>query len=111
MVEGNEPVRKELAEVSNMVLAGADCMMLTHETSIGKNPLGALTALAKAIAEAESVYDYDQAYFNQKKYVTEKGKNLDILAHTGCQIAYEEDSVDIFLCMTENGKIARHVAK
>lgn len=86
-------------------------MMLTHETSIGSNPVNALVALAKAIAEAESIYDYDQAYFNQKKYVTEKGKNLDILAHTGCQIAFEEDSVDIFLCMTENGKIARHVAK
>ena len=33
------------------------------------------------------------------------------MAHTGCQIAFEEDSVDIFLCMTENGRIARHVAK
>lgn len=84
MIKADEPERKELAEISNMVLYGADCLLLDSETAVGQNPVKALEALAKGIAEAESIYDYDQAYFNQKKYVTEKGVNLDILAHTGC---------------------------
>ena len=112
MIKGDEPERKELAEISQMVLNGSDCLILDSETAIGKHPLKALEALAKGIAEAETVFDYDQAYFNQKKYVAEKGLNLDILAHTGCQIAYEQkENVDMFVCMTETGLIARHVAK
>ena len=38
--------------------------------------------------------------------------NVDILAHTACQIAFEQkESVDMFVCLTEVGKIARHIAK
>lgn len=59
MIKNEEPDRKDLADVSNMVLLGADTLMLTHETSLGENPLNSITALAKAIAEAESVYDFD----------------------------------------------------
>lgn len=59
MVRGDEPERRELAEISHLALLGADCLMLTHETSIGCNPLSALTTLSKAIAEAEQVFDYD----------------------------------------------------
>ena len=35
MVTNKEPSRKELAEISSMVLIGADCLMLCQETSIG----------------------------------------------------------------------------
>ena len=45
-----------------MVLYGSDYLILDSETAIGKHPLKALEALAKSIAEAEAVYDYDQAF-------------------------------------------------
>lgn len=69
MCKSEEPDRKDLAEVSQCVLLGADCLMLTHETSMGAHPMAAITALAKAIAEAESVYDWDQVYINNKEYL------------------------------------------
>ena len=34
----------------------------------------------------------------------------DLLAMTACNIALE-NNVDIFICMTENGKIAKNLAK
>ena len=38
--------------------------------------------------------------------------NLDLLATTGCAIAFEpKENVDMFICITENGRIARHLAK
>lgn len=46
--------------------------MLTHETSIGKAPIEATTFLAKAVAEAEGIYDYEQAYVNVKDEVKNK---------------------------------------
>ena len=41
-----------------------------------------------------------------------KGKTspVDVLATTACSIALDSN-VDIFICLTENGKIAKYVAK
>lgn len=38
--------------------------------------------------------------------------NIDVLCNTACSMAFEKDSdVDIILCFTENGKIARFLSK
>jgi pyruvate kinase len=41
------------------VIEGADVFILSHETSVGRYPIDATILLAKAIAEAENVYDYE----------------------------------------------------
>lgn len=115
MIKETSPQRPELTEISTACLDGADCFILTHETSIGSNNILATTYLAKAIAEAENVFDYDQAYINVRdelKGLGQKANNLDMLASTGCNIAYEQrENVDLFICLTNDGLIARHLAK
>ena len=59
MTKETEPLRREITEISQATLDGADSFMLSHETSVGANPVESLTALAKAIAEAENIFDYD----------------------------------------------------
>jgi len=59
MTSAQKPKRDEMAEISTSCLEGADCFMLTHETSIGKQPIESITFLAKAVAEAEGIYDYE----------------------------------------------------
>jgi pyruvate kinase len=44
------------------VLDGADVFILSHETSVGRFAVEATVLLAKAIAEAENVYDHEQTY-------------------------------------------------
>lgn len=61
MITGKKPERTELSEISTVTLDGADCFVLSHETSMGENCVEATICLAKAIAEAENIYDYDQA--------------------------------------------------
>ena len=61
-----------MTEISTSCLEGADCFMLSHETSVGKYPIEATIALSKALAEAEGVYDYDQAYINVKDEIKQK---------------------------------------
>jgi pyruvate kinase len=56
------PSRQESTDISCAVLEGIDCFILTHETSIGKNASAATVHLAKAISEAENVFDHDAAY-------------------------------------------------
>jgi pyruvate kinase len=62
MVSSNQPTRQELTEVSIATTIGADGFILTKETSIGKFFCEATISLAKAIAEAESVVDYEQFF-------------------------------------------------
>jgi pyruvate kinase len=55
-------LRNETNDVSSAVIDGADVFILSHETSIGKYPVEATVLLAKSIAEAENIYDHEQAY-------------------------------------------------
>jgi len=59
MTNAAKPKREEMTEISTACLEGADCFMLTHETSIGKQPVESTTFLAKAVAEAEGIYDFE----------------------------------------------------
>ena len=41
-----------------------------------------------------------------------KAASIDVLTSTGCAIAFDQkENVDMFVCLTEDGKIARALAK
>jgi pyruvate kinase len=115
MLAETQPNRQELAEITTATLDGADSFILSHETSIGKYPIEATINLAKAIAEAEAIFDFDQVYVNNRedmKRMEGLAPNIDILTSTSCSMAFEkENDIDIILCLTENGKIARYLSK
>jgi pyruvate kinase len=64
MIEKNEPSRQELTEITSSTLDGVDAFIMSHETSTSPYGVEAVTSLAKGIAEAESVFDHEQAYVN-----------------------------------------------
>jgi pyruvate kinase len=49
-------------DISSSVLDGVDVFILSHETSVGRFAVEATVLLAKAIAEAENVYDHEQTF-------------------------------------------------
>jgi pyruvate kinase len=51
--------RQETTDISSAVIDGVDVFILSHETSIGHNPLNATILLAKSIAEAENIFDHE----------------------------------------------------
>ena len=88
-------------------------MILSHETSVGKYPEDAVIQLAKSIAEGENIYDYEQVYNDMRQdsmHSTKALSTVDLLASTACSIALD-NNVDLFICLTETGKIARFIAK
>lgn len=94
------------------VMDGADVFILAHETSVGHQPVQATITLAKAIAEAENIYDHEQAYqeMRDRAIEDEKPSVSDILCSTATQIALD-NNVDMFVTVTSTGKIARQLAR
>jgi pyruvate kinase len=100
MIENPVPTRAEVTDVANAVLDGADAVMLSGETSVGKYPIEVVQAMSKIITEAEK----DYAGSGQRPKLSSKSRTFfsDVVCFNAARTA-EEIEAKAIIGMTKSG--------
>ncbi len=104
MVENYQPTRAEVADVTNAILDGADAVMLSQETTIGKYPVETVKIMHKICQQTEHSLDYIEILEKEINYGDTDPTNA--IAFSAVSIA-QKLQVKAIACFTMKGNTAR----
>lgn len=107
MINNSSPTRAEVNDVANSVLDGADAVMLSGETSIGKYPVRAVEYMRNVVTSIEEKgFRYNR---EQQPDVTSDSYLSDAICYNACLMASQVGAKAI-LGMTRSGYTAFKVS-
>jgi pyruvate kinase len=104
MITNISPTRAEVNDVANAVMDGADAVMLSGETSVGKFPVQVIEAMGKIIdyveANTDGIYHYERIPTkDEDRFIT------DSICFNACRLANRIDA-NAIVTMTHSGYTA-----
>lgn len=107
MIENPRPTRAEANDVANAVLDGADAVMLSAETSVGKFPEESVHTMDRIIRHAETAR-VDRPWGSMP--ANEKQDVFDSIARAAAVLAKQLDAKAI-VAITHSGSTAQRISK
>ena len=108
MTENAAPTRAEVNDVANAVMDGADAVMLSGETSVGKYPFTTVEAMCKILEKIES--DYEEMYSKEREPEKDIERFItDSICFTSCRLASRVGAAGI-ITMTHSGYTAYKIS-
>ena len=104
MIENITPTRAEVNDVANGVMDGADAVMLSGETSVGKHPVEVIKAMYKIVTQVESFSGIYNRHLDHPT-VNPDRKLTDAICKSAVQLAENIDAKGI-VTMTFSGYTA-----
>ena len=105
MIENPVPTRAEVSDIANSILDGADALMVTGETAMGKFPAGVIDVLSDVIYETKKTLKYYSRTIGKDTVDSIAGG----ISHAACTIAKDLD-LNSIVTMTQSGGTARMVS-
>ena len=107
MESAARPTRAEVSDVANAVLDGADAVMLSGETTIGKFPVETLNMMEKIINSAEKDIDYLEM---SEKFVDKHNDITSVIAQNVC-LSANKLNCSCIIAPTMSGYTARKMSR
>jgi pyruvate kinase len=95
------PTRAEVTDVANAVLDGTDAVMLSEETAVGHDPVGAVEMMKRLLIETEPLL--------QDHPGPDRGQPANALAHAVAELADDLGAAAVII-PTRTGDSARRLA-
>lgn len=107
MIDNPRPTRAEASDIANAVLDGADAVMLSGETSVGKYPIEAVAMMDTIIRTTEEQMLKTR---NDFRCTLNTGNVLDAVAQSACLLADHVKAAAI-IPITHSGGTARRLSR
>ena len=107
MIENPVPTRAEASDVANAVIDGADAVMLSGETSVGKYPVQTVEVMERIIRKTEDQLVLKRRFDPDALPSTHA---YDPLSKSACVLAGNVGAT-VIVALTHSGATAIHVAK
>jgi pyruvate kinase len=104
MIENPEPTRAEVSDIANAVITGADCVMLSDETAMGKYPMEAISTMKRVI-----IYTQEHAPVRPIYYREEMTDQQDAISSAAVTLAQQINATAI-VAETKTGTTAESIA-